>query len=261
MNRIQTVIVTALLAGAVPLAVQGNILNHRINELETYYTIYASRFENWSNRALQDEQIIENLQQVNTTAQQQPAPESDLPAGMVAEYAGEYTCTAYCTEKRPHICGTGTGITASGAPITADLTVAADQSLLPFGTVIYIEASASASYRTKALAYRPPPRRGRIWQPRRRAALGRLRNAQGLGFERGVNPWYMESESALQQRRSTCPNPWPQWPNVQSRMALNFTIPGTSPRIFLSWSCAGTTSASKPKCPLNTYKSTSRTVA
>lgn len=37
MNRIQTVIVTALLAGAVPLAVQGNILNHRINELETYY--------------------------------------------------------------------------------------------------------------------------------------------------------------------------------------------------------------------------------
>lgn len=139
MNRIQTVIVTALLAGAVPLAVHGNILNHRINELETYYTIYASRFENWSNRALQDEQIIENLQQVNTTAQQQPAPESDLPAGMVAEYAGEYTCTAYCTEKRPHICGTGTGITASGAPITADLTVAADQSLLPFGTVIYIE--------------------------------------------------------------------------------------------------------------------------
>ena len=39
MNRIQTVIVTALLAGAVPLAVQGSILNHRINELETYYII------------------------------------------------------------------------------------------------------------------------------------------------------------------------------------------------------------------------------
>ena len=76
MNRIQTVIVTALLAGAVPLAVQGSILNHRINELETYYTIYAGRFENWSNRALQDEQIIENLQQVSITAQQQPAPES-----------------------------------------------------------------------------------------------------------------------------------------------------------------------------------------
>lgn len=138
MNRIQTAIVTALLAGAVPLAVQGNILNRRINELETYYTIYAARFENWSDRALKDEQIIEDLQRVNSTTQQ-PAPESDLPAGMAAEYVGEYTCMAYCTEKRPHICGTGTGITASGAPITADLTVAADQSLLPFGTVIYIE--------------------------------------------------------------------------------------------------------------------------
>ena len=47
MNRIQTAIVTALLAGAIPLAIQGNILNRRINELETYYTIYAARFENW----------------------------------------------------------------------------------------------------------------------------------------------------------------------------------------------------------------------
>lgn len=138
MNRIQTAIVTALLAGVVPLAIQGNILNRRINELETYYTIYAARFENWSDRALKDEQIIEDLQRVNS-ATQQPAPKSNLPAGMAAEYVGEYTCTAYCTEKRPHICGTGTGITASGAPITADLTVAADQSLLPFGTVIYIE--------------------------------------------------------------------------------------------------------------------------
>ena len=139
MNRIQTVIVTALLAGAVPLAVQGSILNHRINELETYYTIYAGRFENWSNRALQDEQIIENLQQVSITAQQQPAPESGLPAGMVAEYVGEYTCTAYCTEKRSHICGTGTGITASGAPVQAGVTVAADPDILPLGSAVYIE--------------------------------------------------------------------------------------------------------------------------
>ena len=99
MNRIQTAIVTALLAGVVPLAVQGNILNRRINELETYYTIYAARFENWSDRALKDEQIIEDLQRVNSMTQQ-PAPESDLPAGMAAEYVGEYTCTAYCPSCR-----------------------------------------------------------------------------------------------------------------------------------------------------------------
>lgn len=137
MNRIQTAIVTALLAGAVPLTIQGSVLNRRIDDLAGQRTIYASRFENWCERATRDEQIIEDLQQLNEQAQQ--STESNMPAGMTAEYVGEYLCTAYCTEKRPHICGTGTGITASGAPITADLTVAADQTLLPYGTVIYIE--------------------------------------------------------------------------------------------------------------------------
>ena len=63
----------------------------------------------------------------------------DLPAGLTASYAGEFTLTAYCTEKYAHICGTGTGITASGAPVTPGVTVAADLSVLPLGTVVYIE--------------------------------------------------------------------------------------------------------------------------
>lgn len=63
----------------------------------------------------------------------------DLPAGLTASYVGEFTLTAYCTEKYAHICGTGTGITASGAPVTPGVTVAADLSVLPLGTVVYIE--------------------------------------------------------------------------------------------------------------------------
>lgn len=63
----------------------------------------------------------------------------NLPAGLTASYVGEFTLTAYCTEKYVHICGTGTGITASGAPVTPGLTVAADPSVLPLGTVVYIE--------------------------------------------------------------------------------------------------------------------------
>ena len=56
------------------------------------------------------------------------------------EYLGEYNCTAYCCEKYPHICGTGSGKTASGQPIQADVTVAVgDTKKLPYGTVIYIE--------------------------------------------------------------------------------------------------------------------------
>lgn len=58
---------------------------------------------------------------------------------MLVEDAGDFLCTAYCTEKREHICGTGTGITASGAPVEADVTVAADPDVFPFGTILYIE--------------------------------------------------------------------------------------------------------------------------
>ena len=56
------------------------------------------------------------------------------------KYVGEYTCTAYCCEKYPHICGTGSGITASGAPVTAGVSVATtDFGTFSYGTVIYIE--------------------------------------------------------------------------------------------------------------------------
>ena len=56
------------------------------------------------------------------------------------EFAGEYACTAYCCETYPHICGTGSGKTASGVPITPDVTVAVnDTNKFPFGTILYIE--------------------------------------------------------------------------------------------------------------------------
>jgi 3D (Asp-Asp-Asp) domain-containing protein len=61
-----------------------------------------------------------------------------LPVALTAEYAGEFKLTSYCTEKREHICGTGDGITKSGAPVS-NLTVAADLSVFPMGTVLYID--------------------------------------------------------------------------------------------------------------------------
>lgn len=54
------------------------------------------------------------------------------------EYLGEFLCTAYCGEKYEHICGTGDGITASGAPVVSGVTCAAPENI-PFGTVLYIE--------------------------------------------------------------------------------------------------------------------------
>lgn len=54
------------------------------------------------------------------------------------EYIGEYTITAYCCEKYPHICGGGK--TASGTDPVPNLTCAVcDLEMFPFGTVLYIE--------------------------------------------------------------------------------------------------------------------------
>ena len=62
-----------------------------------------------------------------------------LPEGMGAQYIGNFRCTSYCTQPYKHICGTGDGITASGAPVTAGLTIAVDPEIIPLGSVVYIE--------------------------------------------------------------------------------------------------------------------------
>ncbi len=54
------------------------------------------------------------------------------------EFVGSYHTTSYCAEVYPHICG-GNGVTASGTVPTPGLSVAADWSVLPSGTWIYIE--------------------------------------------------------------------------------------------------------------------------
>ena len=86
------------------------VMQRRIDDLEGQRIIYSARLANWQDRAIQDEEVIDQLQ----TA----ANENALPDGLTKEYAGKFLCTAYCTEEYPHICGEGHGITASGAPVT-----------------------------------------------------------------------------------------------------------------------------------------------
>ena len=77
-----------------------------------------------------------------TTAQKLDVAEKTLEQleHIDLKYVGEYTCTAYCCEKYPHICGTGSGNTASGAPVTANVSVATtDFNTFTYGDVIYIE--------------------------------------------------------------------------------------------------------------------------
>ena len=54
-------------------------------------------------------------------------------------YLGNFKLTHYCSELRPHICGTGNGITATGTKVTVGRTAAVDPRKIPYGTKMYIE--------------------------------------------------------------------------------------------------------------------------
>lgn len=47
--------------------------------------------------------------------------------------------THYCTELRPHVCGTGDGITASGRRVTPYVSVAVDPSIIPLGSDVLVD--------------------------------------------------------------------------------------------------------------------------
>ena len=49
------------------------------------------------------------------------------------------TVSHYCCEKYAHICGTGNGITASGVPVQAGVSVAVDPTVIPLGSTVYVD--------------------------------------------------------------------------------------------------------------------------
>lgn len=58
----------------------------------------------------------------------------------------DVTITFYCCEGRPHICGTGTGITASGRRVTPYVSCAVDTDIIPLGSTIMIEHNGGMVY-------------------------------------------------------------------------------------------------------------------
>ena len=58
----------------------------------------------------------------------------------------DITITFYCCEEYPHICGTGTGITASGRRVTPYVSCAVDTSIIPLGSTIMIEYNGEMVY-------------------------------------------------------------------------------------------------------------------
>ena len=58
----------------------------------------------------------------------------------------DVTITFYCCEKRPHICGTGNGITASGRRVTPYVSCAVDQNVIPLGSTVMLEYNGEMVY-------------------------------------------------------------------------------------------------------------------
>lgn len=112
--------VTAAICATVASGIAVGMANGRINDLEMQRDIYKSRAEDWEGTAGIVAQYADDLAD-------ELKIRSKLDEKLDVEYAGIFKCTAYCTEKWSHICGTGTGTTASGQPIQAGVTVAAVQ--------------------------------------------------------------------------------------------------------------------------------------
>ncbi|WP_308562275.1 3D domain-containing protein [uncultured Faecalibacterium sp.] len=100
--------------------------SRRVDELEIERDIYASKSSNWERMAGERDETIDQLQTEVDTLTAELNAQTDL----TLTYAGAFSCTAYCSEEYAHICG---------AKVQPGVTVAADTSVLPYGTVVYIE--------------------------------------------------------------------------------------------------------------------------
>lgn len=83
------------------------------------------------------------------TEEEQEAAENELiEAALLARShkLEDVTITFYCCEKRPHICGTGSGITASGRRVTPYVSCAVDPDIIPLGSTIMIEYNGEMVY-------------------------------------------------------------------------------------------------------------------
>ena len=69
-------------------------------------------------------------------------------------YIGTCILTAYCCESKgnPHICGTGTGLTASGLPVAPGM-VAVDPSIIPLGSTVIINGVSYLAADTGVIGY------------------------------------------------------------------------------------------------------------
>lgn len=93
MTRKMKAILVLFFAAEIVNSAKVGVLKGRIADLETQRDIYASRAQNWLDRAVEDEEVIDSLQiRLDETADRK----------IELTEAGTFFCTAYCTEQYEH---------------------------------------------------------------------------------------------------------------------------------------------------------------
>ena len=89
-------------------------------------------------REFEDYKAMVKLDQIMEEAERAQAMAAYEAVGAY-RYIGVCKLTAYCCESKddPHICGTGTGLTASGLPVEPGM-VAVDPDIIPLGSTVII---------------------------------------------------------------------------------------------------------------------------
>ena len=109
--------------------------NEEYEQLKIDYEILSTSYEQSQETILKSCEQVDELKEKLAKVEMEALNNENI---LDYEYIGEYTITAYCCEKYPHICGGGN--TASGVRPTPELTAAVcDLEMFPYGTIIYIE--------------------------------------------------------------------------------------------------------------------------
>ena len=94
-------------------ALASAVYARRVDELTMERDIYASREENWMNKAVERKETIEQLQ----TEVEQLTDTIAADQSIALTYAGEFHCTAYCSEEYPQQVTDVTGQLAVGRKV------------------------------------------------------------------------------------------------------------------------------------------------
>lgn len=131
-KEIILIIVGIIIVFGLGSLLSGSIVYHNVNQdlLAVEWELVETK-KNLSEIVLDYVTLEHEFNNVNQTIEDLKSDEYELV------YMGDFKITYYCDDRFLHTCG-GTGVTASGKKTEVGVTAAADWSVLPKGSMVYI---------------------------------------------------------------------------------------------------------------------------